>query len=150
MEPLLDIQHVTKSFGPVLAVDDVSFSVAEGEIHSLVGENGAGKSTVVKMVTGLERPNSGTIKLNGTPRSFSTPIEAHDAGIAVVYQDPKLFPHLDVAENIFMGIYPKNSVGLVSKRRMYAEAGRLLSSLCVDLHPRSLVSGLSVADIELV
>lgn len=149
-QPLLEVKHITKRFGPVLAVDDVSFSVSKGEIHSLVGENGAGKSTVVKIITGLERSNSGTVTLQGEPCSFATPIEAHDAGIAVVYQDPKLFPHLDVAENIFMGIYPTNRFGLVSERRMYHEAERLLSSLGATLDPRSLVSGLSVADIQFV
>jgi len=150
LESLLDIEHVTKHFGPVLAVDDVSFSVSKGEIHSLVGENGAGKSTVVKIITGLERPDSGIIRLKGIPSSFSTPIEAQNNGISVVYQDPKLFPHLVVAENIFMGIYPKNRFGLVSKRQMYREAERLLSFLGVNLDPRSLVSGLSVADIQFV
>ena len=150
LQPLLEVSGVTKSFGPVLAVDNVSFTVGKGEIHSLIGENGAGKSTLVKMITGLERPNSGEIRLLGTPCEFATPIAAHDAGISVVYQDPKLFPHLDVAENIFMGIHPTNRIGMVAKRRMYSEASRLLGTLDVDLDPRSLVSGLSVADIQFV
>ena len=149
-QPLLEVSRVSKSFGPVLAVDDVSFSVGKGEIHSLIGENGAGKSTLVKMITGLERPNSGEIRLLGTPCVFATPIAAHDAGISVVYQDPKLFPHLDVAENIFMGIHPKNRFGMVATRKMYSEASRLLESLEADLDPKSLVSGLSVADIQFV
>jgi rhamnose transport system ATP-binding protein len=148
--PVLEIDHVTKKFGPVLAVDDVSFDVLPGSVHALIGENGAGKSTLVKIITGLERQNSGEIRLQGESRDFATPIAAHDAGIAVVYQDPKLFPHLDVAENIFMGLYPTNRMGIVSKRAMYEHAAKLLSDLRVDLDPKSLVSGLSVAEIQFV
>ncbi|HUX50391.1 MAG TPA: sugar ABC transporter ATP-binding protein [Spirochaetia bacterium] len=150
MASLLEVRAVTRSYGPVRAVNEVSFSIGRGEIHSLVGENGAGKSTLVKMITGLEAPDSGEILLDGTPCHFRTPIEAREAGITVVYQDPKLFPHLDVAENIFMGIYPRNALGLVSRRTMYAEAKRLLAELDVPIDPRSLIAGLTVAEIQFV
>jgi rhamnose transport system ATP-binding protein len=134
----------------VKAVRDVSFSVAPGSVHALVGENGAGKSTLVKMITGMERPDAGEILLNGHPCNFSTPIDARAAGVTAVYQDPKLFPHLDVAENIFMGIYPKNKYGLVDKRAMYHEARSRLEELGVDIDPRSPLAGRTVAEIQFV
>jgi rhamnose transport system ATP-binding protein len=146
----LTVQGISKSFGPVRAINNVSFSVAAGSIHGLVGENGAGKSTLVKIITGLERQDSGEIFLDEKPARFVTPIEARQSGITAVYQDPKLFPHVDVAENIFMGIHPRNTLGLLNRRKMYGEANRLLSDLNVDIDPRSLIAGLSVAEIQFV
>ncbi len=146
----LEVRGISKSFGPVRAINNVSFSVAPGSIHGLVGENGAGKSTLVKIITGLERQDSGEILLDNVPARFDTPIEARLSGITAVYQDPKLFPHVDVAENIFMGIHPRNALGLVNRRRMYGEADRLLSELNVRIDPHSLIAGLSVADIQFV
>ncbi|HEY9593107.1 MAG TPA: ATP-binding cassette domain-containing protein, partial [Spirochaetia bacterium] len=143
----LTVRAVSKSFGPVRAVNGVTFSVRRGTIHGLVGENGAGKSTLVKIITGLEKPDTGDILLDGESVRFSTPIEARGRGITAVYQDPKLFPHLDVGENIFMGIYPRNTLGLVKKRRMYGEASRLLGELAIDIDPHTLIAGLSVAEI---
>ena len=102
----LTLREVDKSFGPVAAVRGVSFRVQPGVIHALVGENGAGKSTLVKMITGMEKPDRGEILLDGVPCHFETPLDARRNGITAVYQDPKLFPHLDVAENIFLGFQP--------------------------------------------
>ena len=146
----LSIRRVSKSFGPVHAVVDVSFAIRIGAVHALVGENGAGKSTLVKMVTGMLRPDAGEIVLDGEPCRFETPIDARRHGITAVYQDPRLFPHLDVAENMFMGIYPRNALGLVDGRRMYAEAERMLHDLGADIDPRSLLAGRSVAEIQFV
>ncbi len=150
MESRLTLNGVSKSFGPVKAVKNVSFSVAPGSVHALVGENGAGKSTLVKMITGMERPDVGDIYLNGKLCHFATPIEARAAGITAVYQDPKLFPHLDVAENIYMGIYPKNKYGMVDKRTMYQEARRRLEELGADIDPHSPLAGRTVAEIQFV
>ena len=150
MERRLELRNITKSFGPVKAVRNVSFSVAPGSVHALVGENGAGKSTLVKMITGMQKPDTGEILLDGIPCSFATPIDARLAGITAVYQDPKLFPHLDVAENIFMGIYPKTRYGTVDKRSMYAEARRMLDELGADIDPRSPLAGRTVAEIQFV
>jgi rhamnose transport system ATP-binding protein len=150
MESRLTLVGVSKSFGPVKAVRNVSFSVAPGSVHALVGENGAGKSTLVKMITGMEKPDSGDILLDGHPCRFETPIDARTAGITAVYQDPKLFPHLDIAENIFMGIYPKTRFGMVDKRSMYLEARRRLEELGADLDPRSPLAGRTVAEVQFV
>ena len=104
--PRLRIAGISKSYEGIHALQDVSFDVMPGEIHALVGENGAGKSTLVKIITGLVEPDGGEVFLDGEPVRFATPMDARDAGVGAVYQDPKLFPHLDVAENIFMGIFP--------------------------------------------
>jgi len=146
----LDIRNISKRYGAVEALVDVSFSVAPGEIHALVGENGAGKSTLVKIITGLVPQDAGEILLDGARRTFHTPMDARSAGVTAVYQDPKLFPHLDVAENIFMGVYPTTATGAVDRRGMYLASAELLSRLDVDLWPRSLVAGLSVAELQFV
>lgn len=146
----LSVVGVSKSYEGIHALDDVSFEVAPGEIHALVGENGAGKSTLVKVITGLVTPDAGTLRLDGTPVAFGTPMEARDAGVSAVYQDPKLFPHLDVAENVFMGIFPRTGRGIIDRHRTYAETDRLLSELGVDLDPQAVVAGLSVAELQSV
>jgi len=104
--PMLRVRGVSKSFGAVAAVREVSFDLYGGEAHALVGENGAGKSTIVKMLAGVHRPDTGTIELNGVPTELHTPADAKAAGIAVIYQEPTLFPDLTVAENIAMGRQP--------------------------------------------
>jgi rhamnose transport system ATP-binding protein len=148
--PRLALRGVSKSYEGIHALADVSFDVAPGKIHALVGENGAGKSTLVKIVTGLVAADSGQVLLDGTPVRFHSPMEARKSGISAVYQDPQLFPHLDVAENIFMETFPLNRYRTIDRRTMYAEAGRLLSNLGVNLNPRALVAGLSVADMQFV
>ncbi len=150
MESRLTLNGVSKSFGPVKAVRNVSFSVAPGSAHALIGENGAGKSTLVKMITGMQQPDTGEILLDGVPCRFETPIDARRAGITAVYQDPKLFPHLDVAENIFMGIYPRTKSGMIDKAVMYREAGKSLRELGVDIDPHSPLAGKTVAEIQFV
>src|SRR5260370_28341632 len=105
--PALRIVGISKSYGASRALDDVSFDILPGRVHALVGENGAGKSTLVKIITGIVEADSGQIFVGSNAIHFRTPIEARAAGIAAVYQDPKLFAHLDVAENIYMGAYTK-------------------------------------------
>jgi rhamnose transport system ATP-binding protein len=146
----LSLVGISKSFGGIEAVRDVAFDVAPGTIHALVGENGAGKSTLVKIITGLQPADAGEIRLDGVPVRFRTPMEARSAGIVAVYQDPKLFPHLDVAENIFMGIHPLSRLGVVDRRKMYQRACDLLRTLDVELDPYALVAGLSLGEVQFV
>jgi rhamnose transport system ATP-binding protein len=148
--PVLRLEGICKSFGPVRALEDISFDVLAGRVHGLVGENGAGKSTLVKIVTGLEQADSGQVKLAGRPVHFRTPIEARASGVVAVYQDPKLFPHLSVAENIALGAYPTLRIGVVDRRAMHATARSLLQQLGSDVDPRALVAGLSVAEHQFV
>ncbi len=150
MQERLVLRSVTKRYGPVDVLKDVSFSVRPGAVHALVGENGAGKSTLVRLITGMEQPDEGEIILDGRPCTFETPIHARRAGVTAVYQDPMLFPHLDVAENIFMGIQPRTALGLVDRKRMYEQAGRMLKELGVDIDPRSPCVGRSLAEVHFV
>src|SRR5262249_12578923 len=109
-----------------------------------------GKSTLVKIITGLQPADSGEIRLDGAPVRFRSPMEARAAGVVAVYQDPKLFPHLDVAENIFMGIHPLSRLGTVDRRRMYPRARALLAELEVELDPTAMVAGLSIGEVQFV
>ena len=148
--PVLRVVGITKTFGAANALSDVSFSVRRGEVHALVGENGAGKSTLVKIVTGILEPTSGHIELDGEPTRFVTPVEARRAGVAAVYQDPKLFPHLDVAENISMGATPTMALGVVDRRAVVAQAREALARIGVAIDPRALIAELSVAELQFV
>ena len=98
--PVLSLRHAAKSFGAVRAVVDGTVDLYGGEAHALLGENGAGKSTMVKMLAGVHQPDAGQIEINGQPVSLNSPAAAQAAGIAVIYQEPTLFPDLSVAENI--------------------------------------------------
>jgi rhamnose transport system ATP-binding protein len=146
----LSVRGISKRYGGIHALEDVSFEIRPGEIHALVGENGAGKSTLVKVITGLVEPDAGHLRLNGQLVTFKSPMAARDAGITAMYQDMKLFPQLDVAENIFMELYPVRRTGLIDRNLMYREARRLLGGLGVDLDPHTRVSHLSVAEMQFV
>ncbi len=148
--PRLALDGVSKSFGGIQALVDVSLDVAVGEVHAILGENGAGKSTAVKIITGFQPADSGEIRLDGAPVSFSSPLAARAAGIVAVYQDPKLFPHLDVAENIFMGQHPTTRMGTVARRRMYQQAEELLTQLDAEIDPHAVVAGLSIGQAQFV
>lgn len=150
VRPVLELRGISKFFGSVNALEDVSFDIRAGRVHGLVGENGAGKSTLVKIITGLEAPNSGKVIFDGHEVHFSNPIEAREQGIAAVYQDPKLFPHLTVAENMSLGAYPRTVFGTIDRRKMEETARQLLGRLGSDLDPGSLVAGLSVAEHQFV
>ncbi|MFI6789079.1 sugar ABC transporter ATP-binding protein [Nonomuraea sp. NPDC050383] len=148
--PTLALAGVSKSFGAVRALRDVSIELHAGEAHALAGENGAGKSTLVKTLAGVHRPDQGRILLNGEPVVFSGPADAQQAGVAVIYQEPTLFPDLSVAENIFMGRQPRRSLGRIDRAAMRAETRELFGRLGVALDPGRPTRGLSIADQQLV
>ncbi|MEU0791919.1 sugar ABC transporter ATP-binding protein [Amycolatopsis sp. NPDC005961] len=148
--PLLEVRGVTKSFGAVAAVAGVSFGLYPGEAHALVGENGAGKSTIVKMLAGVHKPDDGTLLLDGRPVEFGSPADAKAAGIAVIYQEPTLFPDLSVAENIVMGRHPRKGLGRIDRAAIRAEAERLFARLGVRIDPARPARGLSIADQQIV
>ncbi|MET7460603.1 sugar ABC transporter ATP-binding protein [Nonomuraea sp. NPDC005501] len=148
--PTLALAGVSKSFGAVRALRDVSIELHAGEAHALAGENGAGKSTLVKTLAGVHRPDQGRILLNGEPVVFSGPADAQQAGVAVIYQEPTLFPDLSVAENIFMGRQPRRSLGRIDRAAMRAETRQLFGRLGVALDPGRPTRGLSIADQQLV
>ncbi len=147
--PVIRMEHIHKSFGGVHALSDVQMAVYAGEVHALLGENGAGKSTLIKTMTGVYHPDSGEIYLYGEPVQFSGPREAQRQGIGAIYQEPSLFPDLDIAENIVAGRQPTRA-GRVDWRAMYREADELLQQLGVDLNPRIKARNLSVAQQQTV
>ncbi|MPZ84942.1 MAG: ATP-binding cassette domain-containing protein [Actinophytocola sp.] len=148
--PLLEVREVAKSFGAVAAVRGCSFRLYPGEVHALVGENGAGKSTIVKMLAGVHRPDTGTLLVSGEPAEFTGPGDAKAAGIAVIYQEPTLFPDLSVAENIAMGRQPRGRLGVIDRGRMRREAAELFTRLGVRIDPGRPARGLSIADQQIV
>ncbi|MEV0128411.1 sugar ABC transporter ATP-binding protein [Dactylosporangium sp. NPDC050688] len=147
---MLVLEGVSKSFGAVAALRDVRLELRGGEAHALVGENGAGKSTLVKVLAGAHAPDAGTITLDGAPLRLSGPADARDAGIAVIYQEPTLFPDLTVAENIFIGRQPLRSLRRVDTAAMRSRAAALFERLGVHIDPDRPARGLSIADQQLV
>ncbi|MDM4763057.1 sugar ABC transporter ATP-binding protein [Galbitalea sp. SE-J8] len=133
--PVLRADHVTKRFGGVTALDDVTFSVAAGESMALMGENGAGKSTLIKVLTGVYRPDDGRILLGGQPAVFARPLDAQRAGVSTIYQEVNLIPLMSVAQNIYLGREPRGRLGLIDARRMQSDARELLSAygIAVDV-----------------
>ena len=109
--PKISVENVTKRFGRIIAVDDVSLDVYEGEIFALVGDNGAGKSTLMNVLSGVHAPTEGQVYVDGEPVNFSNPSDARDSGIETVYQDLALMNDLDIASNIFMGQFPTRGAG---------------------------------------
>lgn len=146
----MSIRRVSKSYAGIEALRDIEFDIAPGEVHALVGENGAGKSTLVKIITGIETADSGQILLDGAECRFRGPMDARAHGVVAVYQDPKLFPNLDVAENVFMGIHPRTSLGFVNRKLMYRRTREVLDSLGADLDPKELVASLSIGQMLFV
>ncbi len=148
--PVLALRHATKSFGAVRAVIDGTIELFAGEAHALVGENGAGKSTMVKILAGVHQPDSGELLMDGQPVTLHGPAGAQQAGIAVIYQEPTLFPDLSVAENIFMGRQPLAAGRRIDRRRMNADTAELFGRLGVRLDPGRICRGLSIADQQIV
>ncbi|MFE4171407.1 sugar ABC transporter ATP-binding protein [Streptomyces sp. NPDC056909] len=148
--PVLALKDVSKSFGAVRALRDVSLRLFPGEAHALAGENGAGKSTLIKTLAGVHRPDAGEVLLDGGPVVFHGPADARDAGIAVIYQEPTLFPDLSIAENIFMGRQPRRSLGRIDRRAVRESTAALMKRLGVELDPGRPARGLSIADQQIV
>jgi len=148
--PPAALAGVSKRFGATQALQDASLDLVAGEIHGLVGENGAGKSTIVKVFAGIHQPDSGTVVLDGKPVAIHGPAHARSLGIAVVHQEPRLFPDLTVAENVFMGHVPTGGFGTINWREMRRSADRIFDSLSVHVDSGGIVRGLSMADQQLI
>lgn len=147
--PVVQVEQLSKAFGGVQALRDVQLALYAGEVHALLGENGAGKSTLIKTITGVHTPDSGTLYLDGQPIRFNDTRDAQKHGIAAIYQEPSLFPDLDIAENIFVGRQPTRA-GRVAWGTMYTAARELLQRLGVSLDPRTRARELSVAQQQMV
>jgi ABC-type sugar transport system ATPase subunit len=141
---------VSKRYGGVQALDDVSLDVARGSIHGLLGENGAGKSTLVKILTGAVRADSGEILVGGRAVQITSPIDARRLGIGAVHQELNLFPDLTVAENVFAGDEPHNALGFVQQRRMADELKQEMNQVGWWMDIDRPVGDLSLAERQMV
>jgi ABC-type sugar transport system ATPase subunit len=151
MEPILELNHISKQFPGVKALDDVHFDIRPGEIHALLGENGAGKSTLIKIASGVYQADAGEIIVNRETVRFNSPNDAQRYGIATIYQELLLYPELTVAENIFMGHAPRNAVGGIRWAIMREKAIELLASLNIhDLDVTRKVGTLTVGNRQRV
>src|SRR5262249_19660631 len=142
----LEMRHISKSFGGVHALRDVSVSAYAGEVHALCGENGAGKSTLMKILAGAITDYEGEIALDGRPSRFAGPRDAEDAGVRIIYQELNLVTELTVAANIFLGRERTRRLGWLDDRAMEAEARRLVVRPGAAVPPRALTGGLLLAD----
>ena len=143
-----ELRNIRKTFGPVVANDDVSLVLRSGQIHGLVGENGSGKSTLIKTLSGAHQPDSGEILCQGRPVVLYNPLVARSLGLATVFQEFSLVPHLSVAENIHLGRWLGGPFN-VDWQGMREEARRVLADLAIDISPDALIRDLPVAQQQM-
>ncbi len=148
--PLVAMSGVSKRFGGVLACDGVDLTVHAGEVHALLGENGAGKSTLMKILSGDVTDYEGSVRVRGEPVAFARPVDARQAGIAMIHQELDLVPALSVAENLYLGRELRTPYGTVDKRRMAENTYEVLRRTGIDLDPRRPVGRLRVGEQQLV
>ncbi len=148
-EFVLELRGITKIFPGVKALDNVHFQLKAGEIHALMGENGAGKSTFIKVITGVHKAEEGEMLLDGEAVHFKGPKDAQAVGIAAIYQHVTAYPHLSVTENIFMG-HEKCKRGKILWKEMNADANKLLEELSADFDATAEMGSLSVAQQQMV
>ena len=148
-QPVLEVRGLTRRFPGVLALNNVDFNVYAGEVHALVGENGAGKSTMINMLAGVLQPSSGSIILAGKQRVFHSTQDSQQAGIGVIFQEFNLLPHLSVAENVFINREPTHGLR-IDWNAMYSRTQVVMESLHIEINPRMIVSDLPVAQQQLV
>ncbi len=146
---LLEMNKVQKRFGGAVALRGTDLKIRAGEIHALLGENGAGKSTMLKILAGVHVNDGGTIKLGGKDFITGSPKASIEQGIAVIYQEPSLFLDLSLAENVFIGRQPKKGK-IIDWKYAQSEASRLFKELGVELDPKRQARGLSIADQQVV
>jgi rhamnose transport system ATP-binding protein len=148
---ILELNHVTKTFPGVKALDDVHFDLQPGEIHALIGENGAGKSTLIKVITGVYQPDGGEILFDGKPVEMRSTTDSQALGIAAIYQHVTCYPSLSVTENIFIGHEKINPLTRkIDWRDLHGRAKELLGRLDADFDPRTIMGNLSVAQQQIV
>src|SRR5690242_8879167 len=148
--PLLALTGVSKRFPGVRALHDASLTLHAGEVTALLGENGAGKSTIVKILTGIYRPDEGRIVIGGREVTFESPRDAWAAGVTAIHQETVMFDELSVAENVFMGHMPVAAGGLVDWPAMQTRTRELLARLESDIAPDAPLKTLGVAQKHLV
>lgn len=143
------MEGVTKKYGGLTALDNVSFQVRPGEIHALVGENGAGKSTLMKILGGIEKKDGGRVFFKGEEAGFHFPMDAINAGIAIIHQELSMLPSMNVMENIFMGRMPTR-LGRIQWKKLEAESRRVLNQVGLEVNPYAVVNDLSISKRQLI
>ena len=149
IQEVLRLEKVNKSFPGVKALTDVNFSLQKGEVHALMGENGAGKSTLMKILSGAYKRDSGTIYVEGKQVEITSPKQSEGLGIAIIYQELNLIKRVTVAENIFLGRYPKKC-GVVQWNQMNKDAQALFDSFDIDLNAKRMLSSISIAQQQII
>lgn len=150
VSPVVSMDMITKTFPGVKALDDVKLDLYPGQVTALIGENGAGKSTTVKILTGIYFPDGGTIRIDGDPVTFSNPNDAANAGITAIHQETVLFDELSVAENIYIGHAPRTRFGLIDKAKMHSNATALLDEIGAPFSSYTQLRELGIANKHLV
>lgn len=147
---MIEMSGIQKAFNGNVVLKDVQFQLADGEIHALMGENGAGKSTMMKILTGIYERDNGVIKVDGEEVHFNSPKEAEAKGIAVIHQELNILPDLTVAENLFLGNEQTIGMGIMKNKEMNKEAQRILSQLGLDIDVRMPAGALSVGKQQII
>ena len=148
--PVLSLRGIVKTFTGVKALDGVRLDLFPGQVTALIGENGAGKSTIVKILTGIYQPDAGEILVDGTAARFPTAQAAGHAGVTAIHQETVLFDEMTVAENIFIGHAPRGRFGLIDRAAMRDRAKAILASIGADLNPQARLRDLGIASKHLV
>ena len=148
--PLWEFADICKAYPGVLANDKVCIKLLPGSIHGLLGENGCGKSTMIKTLSGVQQPDSGQILYSGKPVTISDPQVARDLDIATVFQEFSIVPTLSVGENIFLGNMPRSRFGVIDWTKVHADTARVLAEMNVDVSPDVITGTLSVGEQQLV
>jgi len=150
MDYILEMKGISKSFGEVQSLRNVDFRVGANEIVGLLGDNGAGKSTLIKILSGAYHADSGVLSLDGKRVTQHSPAAMQRLGIAVIYQELNLVPHLSVARNIFLGHEPYRLPGVIDFTTMHRQSQALLDHLGIDLSPQQIVADLGIAEQQFV
>ncbi len=147
---LIQLENITKRFDGVTALENVSFSIRQGEVHAVVGENGAGKSTFMKILAGVHQPDGGRILLRGKPVTIGDALDARRQGISIVFQELNLFPHLTATANVFVNRELVSRHGLLDERAMTEATHRVFDAMGIQVSPHAKIGELSVGDKQLV
>lgn len=150
MAAVLKVEHLRKEYPGVVAVEDMSFELHEGEVLALLGENGAGKSTISKMINGVEKPDAGSIYVDGKEMHFNSAMDAMDAGIHMVHQELSMVGDMSIAENIFFNRQPHNALGMVNWSELYRQTSERLREFDLDMDPRKKVREIPIGTQQLL
>lgn len=150
-KPFVELKNINKSFPGVKALTDISIDFYPGKVHVLLGENGAGKSTIIKIISGVYQADEGMLRVNGQEEVFMGTKQALEKGVSVIHQELSVIPDLTVAENIFLGReFKKGNTGLLDKDKMNQQAKELLDSIGVQINPKSYIRNLNNGDKQMV